>query len=97
MFMLFLKNNWEAIVIALVVGIVSISFTVIKHERDSARAELAVWKEVSAAQVQVEKEKLAEATAKQKLSEATSAKQIADLNLNRDNLNVSLGDRKSVV
>jgi hypothetical protein len=86
MISLFLKNNWEAIAVAVIVGFLVLSFTHIKSQRDTAIKDLNELKAIYNAQVTIANKNLADATVNQKQTEAVASKQIEDLNIDKSTL-----------
>jgi hypothetical protein len=86
MISLFLKNNWEAIAIAVIIGALIFSFSHIKDQRDTAIKDLNDLKATYNAQVIENNNKLNDATVHQKETEAEAHKQIEDLGIDKGTL-----------
>lgn len=84
--LMFLKNNWEAIAIALLVGASIFYVHHLKVQRDEALSELSVLKLTYNIQKKENDIKQQTAVVSQKASEAIASKQITDLNIDRETL-----------
>ena len=81
--LMFLKTNWEAIAVALLIGASIFYVHHIKVQRDEARSALSILKMTYDIQKKENDVKQQTAVVSQKASEAVASKQITDLNIDR--------------